>query len=109
MGVQDYRQIDERLTQPDVGDVGRPELIHADDPREGAEMRIDGQEIARIGGQHEAPLAHRQQVVLAHQAQHFLVLHHQTLGAKGVAPAMEHTALDIELARISHHVAKRSA
>ena len=67
VSVQNHRQEDELLAQPDVGDIGPPELIDAGQHHVPRQVRVDLAAVVGIGGHDELPLPHAQQIVLAHQ------------------------------------------
>ena len=66
VGVQDHRQEHELVAQPDVGDIGHPQLIDAGQHHFARQVRIDLARVVGIGGDDELPLPHAQQVVFAH-------------------------------------------
>ena len=66
-GVEDHRQVHELVPQPNVGDVGHPELVDAGQHHLARQVRIDLAAVVGIGRHDELPLPHAQQVVLAQQ------------------------------------------
>src|SRR5271155_3762252 len=49
-GVEDDRQIDEVLGQPDIGDVGDPDLIEAARSKPARQVWRNGEAVAAVGG-----------------------------------------------------------
>ena len=49
--------------QPDVGDVGPPELIHIGQHHLASQVRVDFALVIGVGRHHELPLPHAQQIV----------------------------------------------
>ena len=80
VGVQHHRQIDEALGQPDVRDVGHPQLVGGRRHQPAGQVRVDLPAMPAVGGRrHERLLAQAQQIVLAQQPQHPLVVHRPAL------------------------------
>jgi hypothetical protein len=75
VGIQNHRQVDELHCQPDVGDVGPPELIDAGQRHLSRQVRIHPQRVIGVRGHHEFPFPQAQQVVFAHQPLHALAVH----------------------------------
>ena len=67
VGVQDDGQIDELPAQPDVGEVGYPQLVHAVQFHRGAHVGKHAQSVFGRRGHHELSLAGGQQILGAHQ------------------------------------------
>ena len=61
--------------QPDVSDVGHPQLVDARQLHPAGQVEIDLQLVIGIRRHDEGPRLHRQQVVLAHDPRHALVVH----------------------------------
>ena len=69
-GIQHDGEIDEGLLQPDVGDVGDPNLVDAGGDEIANQIGQDAKAVPAVGGfGDEARLAQAQQIVLTHQAQ----------------------------------------
>src|SRR6266516_2478458 len=64
--IQNHRQVDELLLQPDVRDVRYPELIDTAEDQRGRPIGIDLQPVRGVGRHHEPPLRHTQQIVFLH-------------------------------------------
>src|SRR5271165_2987539 len=85
-GVENDGQIDELPGQPDIGDVGDPDLI---EPRRDKTTRQIGNDrelmpaVGCVGN--ERLLAQAQQIVLAHEAQDVLVVDLQAMDAPQVS------------------------
>ena len=100
--IQDHRQVNELCLQPNVSDVGHPELIDAGQLHPAGEIQIDLQLMLGIRGDHEGPRLHRQQVVFPHQPRHAFVVHQhpaptQFCGHPAIAvaaPMLQHDLLD---------------
>ena len=72
--IQHHRQIYELAAQPDVGDVGHPQLVR---PLYLQVRRVVGVHRQRVFGfrrHHELALPQREQIVLLHQPQHAFVV-----------------------------------
>ena len=81
-------QIDEVLGEPDIGDVGDPELIEASGTQRAREVRPDREAVpavARAGN--EGSCAQAQQVVLVHQPQHAFGVDDEALSAERLRDA----------------------
>src|SRR5215831_15450995 len=75
IGIQDDRQINKFLFQPDVGDIGHPELIHAGQDHLGSQVGIDLQAVVGVGGRHYKPaLDDAQEIVFPHDPLHPLTI-----------------------------------
>jgi hypothetical protein len=75
IGIQDDRQVGERLLHVDVGQIGHPELIEAAEDHAARQVGHHLPGMARVRrDRHERPGAQAQQVVLAHKTQHPLVV-----------------------------------
>jgi len=88
-GVEDDRQIDEVLRQPDIGDVGDPYLVEAGRSKPAGQIRHDGKAVAAVGGAgDERSGAQAEQVVGAHQPEHPFGVDDQSLASQllGDAP-----------------------
>ena len=73
--IQHHGQVYELGAQPDVGDIGPPQLIHTvRRESHAARFGYTGRVVPRIGRDHEGLVPQTQQVVLAHQPQHSLVI-----------------------------------
>jgi hypothetical protein len=57
------RQEDEFLLQPDVGDIGHPQLVHSRQRHLSRQIRVDFAAMVGVGGHHELPFAETQQVI----------------------------------------------
>ena len=65
-GVQHYRQIDEAVRQPDIGDVGHPQPVDSHRLHAPGQVRIDAEAMIGVRGRRRiGPLPQAQQVVLA--------------------------------------------
>jgi hypothetical protein len=71
-GVEDDREIDEALSDRDVGEVRHPELVGAMDLEVPHDEGVDRPVMVAVGGADEAPSSPRVEVVLAHQPAHLL-------------------------------------
>jgi hypothetical protein len=74
VSIQNHRQVDELLLQPDVRDIRYPQLIDAGEDHRGRPIRIDLESVRRVGRHHELPFHHAQQIVFLHQPLHPLAI-----------------------------------
>ena len=78
--VDDDGEIDEVLGQPDVGDVGDPELIEAGRTAAAREVRPDGEAVPAVAGaRNKGPAPEAEQIVRPHQSEHALGVDDQAL------------------------------
>ena len=79
-GVDHDGEIDEALGEPDVGDVGDPDLVDCGGDQPAREMGADREAVPAVGGaRNEGLRPQREQVVLTHQPQHALGVEDQPL------------------------------
>ena len=72
-GVDHDGEIDEAFCEPDIGDIGDPELVGAGRFDARRKVRRDRELVPAVGrGRNERPLAQAQQIVGPHQPQHAL-------------------------------------
>src|SRR5262245_18965532 len=72
--VQNYRQVNELLLQPNVGYIRHPELVDTVSDHPARQVRIHPPGMITVGCHHESPPPNTQQVVLTHQPQNALVI-----------------------------------
>src|ERR1039458_9137520 len=73
--IQNHSQVDELSLQPDVSDIGHPELIDSGQLHAPRQIQIDLQRVLGIRGRYELPRLHRQQVILPHDSRYPLVVY----------------------------------
>src|SRR4030095_16194796 len=64
--VDNDGQIDEFQPQPDVGDIGNPQLVQARQYHRSCEVGIDLPAVIAVCGHHETTASNAQQIVFAH-------------------------------------------
>jgi hypothetical protein len=87
--IQNDRQVNESLRQPDVGDVRYPQLIHSREDHRSCQISIDLQPMCGVRGHHELPLHHAYQIIFAHQSLYPFAIYFPAAGFQllGHAPA----------------------
>ena len=85
-GVENDGQVDKLSRQPDISDVGDPDLIEPGWDASTRQIGDDGKLMPAVGGVgNERPFAQAEQIVLTHQAQDVLVIDLQAIDAPEVS------------------------
>ena len=90
-GIQDDGDTSKAARDPDIGEIGNPELIRAGQHECLGQIRENRQAMSAVNGGDTAPPAARLQIMLAHQATDALVVGNDALVPQGgphAAPAI---------------------
>src|SRR5450759_5130581 len=80
--VQHHRQVNELFQQPDVRDVGPPELVDSAHHQRRRQVRIHFQPVGGVGRRHKLTLPQTEQVVFPHQPLHPFAVDRQAATAQ---------------------------
>jgi len=74
IGVEYNGQVDEGVSEPDIGDVTRPELVDSGRCHLPGQVRIYRQAVIGVRGCHEALFTQTEQVILPHHPQNAFMI-----------------------------------